>query len=67
VRIEADRNGDGKPDVRSRWRDVHDGRNALRFSSLSAARWRLRFLLNATKTSGSPRIRRVTVTPHKAR
>ena len=67
VRIEADRNGDGKPDARSRWRDVYHGRNVLRFSSLSAARWRLSFLLHATKTSGPPRIRRATVTPRRAR
>ena len=67
VRVEADRDGDGKPDGHSRWRDVYHGRHILRFSSLPAARWRLRFVLSATKTSGSPRIRRVTVTPHKTR
>lgn len=64
--IEADRDGNGTPDVNSGWREIHDGRNAISLSTLGAARWRLKMGLNSTKTSGSPKILRVKITPRQA-
>ena len=62
VMVEADRGGDGTPDLDSGWRELHDGENRVTVSGLLAERWRLRLEVSATGTSGWPAIGRVTVT-----
>ncbi|CAI8025380.1 hypothetical protein GBAR_LOCUS14666 [Geodia barretti] len=63
VMVEADRDGDGMPNLDSGWRELHDGENLVTVSGLPAERWRLRLALSATETSGWPSVRRFTVTP----
>ena len=63
VMIEADRDGDGAPDADSSWCEGYHGRNVFSLSALAASHWRLRLLLSSTNTTGSPRIRRVKITP----
>jgi len=65
--IEVDSDGDGAPDASSAWYEVYNGRNVFCLSSLSAARWRFRLVLSSTNTAGSPKIRRVKITPRKTR
>ena len=67
VMVEADRGGDGTAAATSGWREIYNGRNVFCLSSLPAARWRLRLLLSSTKTAGSPKIRRVRITPRRTR
>jgi hypothetical protein len=61
--IEADRNGDGTPDASSAWYEICSGRSVFAQSSLSAPRWRIRLQLTSHDSAGSPRIRRVQLTP----
>ena len=61
--IEADADGDGTPDKRSRPRQIYGGRNTFGETNLLAPRWRLRLRLSTTEGAGSPLIRRVRITP----
>ncbi len=65
VMVEAERDGDGTPEVAPAWREIYNGRNVFCLSSLSASRWRLRLLLSSTQRTGSPKIRRVKITPRQ--
>ena len=61
--IEADRDGDGKPDADSGWRELYNGSSVSTVSGLRASRWRLRLHLAATDIVGSPKIVQVKVSP----
>jgi len=63
IMIEADRDGDGKPDTDSGWRELYDGPNTFSVSGLEASRWRLRLLLRAADPTHSPNINSVIITP----
>ena len=54
--LEADRDGDGRPDTTTCWYELYGGANETSVSSLQGRYWRIRMKLNATETSGSPRI-----------
>ena len=64
--IEVDRNGDGSPDANSGWREIYNGRSVFAQSSLSAPRWRFRLNLRSNKSTDSPKIRRLKITPRKS-
>ena len=59
--IEADRDGDGKADADSGWRELYNGAHVHAVSGLAARRWRLKLHLDSTHTSGSPEIVQVKV------
>ena len=61
--IEVDRDADGTADARSRWFEVYDGRSSFSPAGFRAARWRFNLQLRSTVSAGSPRIRRVRITP----
>ncbi len=63
VLIEADWDGDGEPDAASPWRELYNGSNVFTPSDLQASHWRVRLHLGSTETSGSAKIRSVTITP----
>ena len=61
--IEADHDGDGKPDADSGWRDLYNGGETFSVSGLKAGHWRLRLLLRATDSAASPNISSVKIIP----
>ena len=61
--IEADRDGDGKPDADSAWRELYNGSTTFSVSGLGAGRWRLKLLLRATGPAASPKINSVKIIP----
>ena len=61
--VEVDRDADGTADARSRWFEVYNGRSSFTPAELRATRWRLRLQLQSSRGAGSPRIRRVQLTP----
>jgi hypothetical protein len=61
--IETDRDGDGAPDANSAWREVYHGRKVHVLHTPAAMRWRVRLLFSSTDSSGSPKIRRMKITP----
>jgi hypothetical protein len=61
--IEADRDGDGKPDADSGWRELCNGANVYVVSGLRASHWRLKLHLDSTDTAGSPKIVQVKIAP----
>jgi len=63
LRIEVDRDADGSADARSQWFEVYDGRSSFSPPGLRAARWRFQLQLQSNDSAGSPRIRRVRLTP----
>ena len=63
VKIEADRDGDGKPDVDSGWHELYNGPNVFTPSAFKASHWRFKLLLDSTKAAASPKIRRVKIIP----
>ena len=54
--VEADRDGDGKTDLLSGWREATGGSRVIPIASLGGKHWRLRLRLTATKTSGTPKV-----------
>ena len=61
--IEADRDGDEKPDADSGWRELYNGAETFSVSGLGASRWRLKLLLRAADPATSPNISRVKIIP----
>ena len=61
--LAQDTTGPGASDANSAWREVYYGRNVFSLSALGATHWRLSLLLRSTNTAGSPKIRRVKITP----
>ena len=61
IMVEVDLDGDGAPDKRCDWRELHDGTNLLAASDLLAAHWRLRLLLSAPDLATPPKIHRLTI------
>lgn len=63
VMIEVDRDGDGKPDADSGWRELHNGSNVYSVSGLEAMQWRLRAHLDSIGPAGSPEIVQARISP----
>ena len=63
VMIEADRDGDGKPDAGSGWHELYNGPNVFTTSVLKAGHWRFKLLLDSPKDAGSPKIQNLKITP----
>ena len=61
--VEIDRDADGTADARSRWFEIYDGRFSFSPTDLQATRWRFQLQLQSNRSAGSPRIRRVRLTP----
>lgn len=63
VMVEADRDGDGKPDAGSGWREMYNGSNVYGVSGLAGVQWRVRLRLDSSGAAGAPRVVQVRVTP----
>ena len=63
LRIEVDRDADGKVDARSPWFEVYNGPCTFSPQALQATNWRLQLQLSSHESAGSPRIRRVRLSP----
>lgn len=63
VVIEADRDGDGKPDAASPWRELYNGSNVFRVSGLAAPQWRVRLQLEAAPGGSAPKVAQVRISP----
>jgi hypothetical protein len=62
IMIEADRDGDGKPDADSGWRELYNGSNMYSLSGLAAGQWRARVNLEAAG-AGPARVVQFRVSP----
>ena len=63
--VEVDRDADGTADARSRWFEVYDGQSSFSPTDLRATGWRFQLQLQSNRSAGSPRIRRVQLTPDR--
>ena len=55
--VEVDRNGDGRPDADSGWREIYGGQRTIDVPQLSGPRWRARLELRAPQNAPPPTVR----------
>ncbi len=65
--IEVDRNGDGRPDADTGWREIYNGRSRLNLAVPEGRQWRYRLLLSATATGEPPAVGSLELQPQRNR